>query len=54
MEYFTSFVKSNLEASLVLGLDDFKVFPNVDVGWAYAWTDLPRLKILRIAYCKEG
>ena len=35
-------------------LDDFKDFPNVDVGWAYAWTDLTRLKILRIAYCKEG
>ena len=33
-------------------LDDFKSFPNGDVVWGYAWTDLTRLKILRLAYCQ--
>ena len=29
-------------------VNDFGVFPNGDIAWAYAWDDLNKLKIIRI------
>ena len=29
-------------------VDDFQTFPNGEIGWAYAWGDLNKLKIMRI------
>jgi hypothetical protein len=32
--------------------DDFVTFDNGDVGWAHAWTDLTRLKVVRVQQCQ--
>ena len=29
-------------------VNDFKTFPNGDIGWAYAWDNMTQLKIVRI------
>jgi hypothetical protein len=29
-------------------VDDFRSFPNGDVGWAYAWDNMNSLKVMRI------
>ena len=29
-------------------VNDFKIYPNGDIGWAYAWDDITQLKIVRI------
>ncbi len=29
-------------------VNDFKIYPNGDIGWAYAWDDMNHLKIVRI------
>ena len=32
--------------------DDYMVFPNGDVAWAYAWDEVNVLKVMRISYCE--
>jgi hypothetical protein len=32
--------------------DDWMNFANGDAGWAYAWDDMSKLKIVRVAYCE--
>lgn len=32
-------------------LDDFATYPNGDVGWAYAWSDLSKLQVTRVTRC---
>lgn len=32
--------------------DDWMNFANGDAGWAYAWEDMAKLKIVRVAYCE--
>jgi hypothetical protein len=31
-------------------IDDFKLYENLDIGWAFAWGDMNKLKIMRIRY----
>ncbi|MBN2360280.1 MAG: hypothetical protein JXR83_12580 [Deltaproteobacteria bacterium] len=31
--------------------DDFATFDNGDAGWAYAWGDMTKLKIVRVPRC---
>jgi hypothetical protein len=30
---------------------DFASYPNGDVGWAFAWTDMATIKIMRVLRC---
>jgi hypothetical protein len=31
-------------------IDDFKLYENLDIGWAFAWGDMNKLKIMRIRH----
>jgi len=33
------------------GQDDFATYPNGDVGWAFAWSNLSQLQVIRVTRC---